>query len=1265
VNNLSNNEESCESLQVLSSGWANPPNLDETALIDSAASITLVKTNTKAGRAKLQELSKILGIPNGGQMKTTETIELLLKKLPPAARKGHRCPGITNNLLAVSELCDAGCSVYFHKHGVEVEYNGEIVLRGWRDPTNRLWRVPLTSEGGTNIIPSTHVEEINPSGSLILSCEINSIYECEDTGEMTRYWHATLAYHPKSTITWAIGKGYLRGCPGLTTKRVNKYIKVEAATEKGHLRQVKQGTRSTKVKKEEVVKEESTIIPPQEPNNEKTHEVFFTAEEGEGLLYSDQTGAFPIKSNRGNKYLAIFYAYDPNSILSVPIKSRAKGELLRAYEKIYAYLTSRGYKPKLHKLDNETSKDVEQFIQEQQAKYQYTPPEMHRTNAAERAIQTWKSAAKSCIAGLPPTFPIANWCKLTPHIDWAVNIVRACRLNPKLSAWEALEGAFHFEHTPVAPPGTPILVHNKPGSRRSWEFNAKEGWYVGPCFNHHKCVEGVMADTMASRISDTVRFQHHNIATPKVTAADRIVKATQNLELAIKQQPKKAPMDEVTAIEKLREVLLGEKPQKKQETTVVSDTHISDATIATERVRVKPSAVSVQEVVSTTPTADMPKIPSITQDDEEDEYEDSVDNEEDDDDSSVILPRYNLRSSNFEVNATEVQQQKWEVDPDIIPDFVIREGGPSRRGLSGANELLQLTAWAWERMRVIDMNMFAGAIIDEETGRSLEYRQLIQIEKYKKVWYKAYANELGRLTKGIRDIPGTDTIRFIRKEDLPAGAKVTYGRIVVDYRPQKDEKNRARLCAGGDKLPNLVGDLSTPTADLSTIKMLWNSVISTPGARYVTMDLKNFYLNTPMEHFQYMKLPIKTIPDEIIEKYNLKEIVNEGQVYCQIRKGMYGLAEAGILAHKLLIKRLEEHGYYPVQFTPGLWRHVWRPVTFTLTVDDFGIKYKGKQHAVHLMKTLEKYYEVSVDWSGSLFCGIKLIWNYDKGYVDTAMPGYIPDALHKFGHPKPTKPQHAPQKYKPIQYGAKVQEAEVDTSEKLTPEKIKHIQEVVGTLLYYGRAVDPTLAATLSTIAGRQANGTEEVEEAVKQLLDYCATHPNTGVRFWASGMILNIHSDASYLSEYYAKSRAAGHHYLGNLNDPVFDNGTILTVSSIIKHVMSSASEAEIAALFQNCKAAIPLRVALEEMGHPQPKTPITTDNSTAHGLIHNRMTPKASKSNDMRHHWLRSRRAQHQFDFLWDSGVRNRADYHSKAHPTKHYVKKRSDYVIDLPTQ
>jgi hypothetical protein len=164
---------------------------------------------------------------------------------------------------------------------------------------------------------------------------------------------------------------------------------------------------------------------------------------------------------------------------------------------------------------------------------------------------------------------------------------------------------------------------------------------------------------------------------------------------------------------------------------------------------------------------------------------------------------------------------------------------------------------------------------------------------------------------------------------------------------------------------------------------------------------------------------------------------------------MYGLPQAGILANNLLIERLDAFGYYPVEFTPGLWRHKWRPIVFSLVVDDFGVKYTGKEHAYHLVQALMTHYTIAIDWTGETFCGITLKWGYNQRTVDLSMPGYIKKALLKFQHTKPTKPVEAPYKHTPIIYGAKQQYAEEDTSPKLNEKEVTRVQNIVGNLLYY------------------------------------------------------------------------------------------------------------------------------------------------------------------------------------------------------------------------
>ena len=159
-------------------------------------------------------------------------------------------------------------------------------------------------------------------------------------------------------------------------------------------------------------------------------------------MYSDQTGRFPITSNRGNSLVAIFYAVNVNDTKSYPLKSRDRSQLLQAYEGVYAYLRMRGYRRKLHNINNEPFNDVKAFISKQQALVQYSPVDNHRTNIAERSIRTWKCHFGSMRAGTPPTFPLANCCRMMEQCDATLNMLRPCTINPLLSAFEAMEGRY-------------------------------------------------------------------------------------------------------------------------------------------------------------------------------------------------------------------------------------------------------------------------------------------------------------------------------------------------------------------------------------------------------------------------------------------------------------------------------------------------------------------------------------------------------------------------------------------------------------------------------------------------------------------------------------------------------------------------------------------------------------------------------------------------------------------------------------------------------
>ena len=158
---------------------------------------------------------------------------------------------------------------------------------------------------------------------------------------------------------------------------------------------------------------------------------------------------------------------------------------------------------------------------------------------------------------------------------------------------------------------------------------------------------------------------------------------------------------------------------------------------------------------------------------------------------------------------------------------------------------------------------------------------------------------------------------------------------------------------------------------------------------------------------------------------------------------------------------------------------------------------------------------------------------------------------------------------------------------------------MTSVFLFYARALDITMLTALSAIAQEQATPKENRMKKCKQFLDYAALQEEAILTYKKSDMFLAIHSDASYLSESKARSRAGGHWFMAGNEEIPANNGAMMNVSEKIKAVMSYTSEAELGALFMNCKLAVPERKTLEELGHPQPKTPMQTDNSTANGLL------------------------------------------------------------------
>jgi len=855
------------------------------------------------------------------------------------------------------------------------------------------------------------------------------------------------------------------------------------------------------------------------------------------------------------------------------------------------------------------------------------PPHVHRRNAAERAIRTFKNHFVAGVSSVDPNFPLKLWDRLLPQAIRTLNMLRPTRINQNISADAYLNGQHDFNKHPMAPPGTKTVAHLKPQQRTSWSKHGIMGWYVGPSFNHYRCYRIYIPKTRGERIVDTVELFSTHSTTPTWSANQEILLAATKLTTAL-QHPNAdiSHLNEhkLQALKHLAQIFNPAMQQKQNSPHIIPEMKKVPAIVQS------PPRVPTMGLIPTTEHT-LPRVQNPSRypgPEPQPNHLHVIPNDDPDNDPDVPNPmqthRYMTRSKSADT-ANHINFKEIKANSDHI----------------------------------------VNAIIDPDTGKSLEYRHLMANPKTRKIWERSCSNEFGRLCQGVADrVKGTDTLHFIPRSQVPKNKTVTYPRIVCDYRPTKSEPNRTRITVGGN-LIIYTDEVYTATAGLMTAKILINSVLSTPNAKCALFDIKDFYLNSFLKQKEYMRFKYTDIPDEIKQQYQLHTLVHsDGYVYTEICRGMYGLPQAGIVANTDLKKHLAPHGYHPVPHTPGLWKHETKNILFALVVDDFAIKYTNIEDLHHLQKALQQRYTITIDLEANLYCGVHLKWDYNKRTCQLSMPGYINKLLHKMQHPLPTQPVHSPYKWSPPQYGSTIQTPVQDPQGvPVTAEQKRKIQSIIGSLLYYARAVDPTLLPAINTIAMQQSIATEETMQAAHKLLDFVATYPNAAIIYNSSDMILHVHSDASFLSAPKARSRTAGYFHLTKRNheEQPFFNAPIHVDSKVLRHVMSSAAEAELGALFHNCKIAEVIRTTLKEMGHQQPPTTVVTDNSTACGIANNNMKLKQSKTMDLRFFWVKDRVLQNHFRILWQRGNLNRADYFTKHHSAAHHKRTRPFYIHD----
>jgi hypothetical protein len=407
-----------------------PPS-QSTALLDSGCTPHFLLADAKCTEKVLAETPLEVCITNGATIATSHTVTLNMPPLPHAARQAHILPGsVQHSLLFVGKMCDSGFAVTLTATKVTVTNGESKILTGQCDKESGMWRVPLKTSIPLQILPEHHA---------------HYVYEQKSIQETITYLYACCFSPVKDTWLKAIQNGHFATWPSITVENVRKYLQKSDATAKVHMNQIYQNIRSTRPAVVELTPESDMV-------QEDKCNYMYAAVMEINQIYTDLTGRFPTTSLSGNKYILILYDYDINSVLSSPIKNRGDKDMVRDFDLLIQAFIICGLKPRLQRLDNDTSLALINYLTKQVVDYQLSLPHIHRRNNAERAIQTFKNHFISGLCSVNPNVPLQLWDKLLSQATITLNLLRKPIINQIMSAYAQLNAHFDFNRTHLAPP---------------------------------------------------------------------------------------------------------------------------------------------------------------------------------------------------------------------------------------------------------------------------------------------------------------------------------------------------------------------------------------------------------------------------------------------------------------------------------------------------------------------------------------------------------------------------------------------------------------------------------------------------------------------------------------------------------------------------------------------------------------------------------------------------------------------------------------------
>ena len=1170
------------------------PKVSRGRLIDSGCSDTMICKST-AGRIENVEPATTVEFANGSTASSIGTTETEIAGGLSMKALVFDDGVLTSDLISVSQIVnEENCDVLFTQETVSAidrSTNRKTVI-GRKEKSEKLWQ-----NNGQY-----------PSNGVKRSAAHLAISNTSDA-EYVKFSSECFGNPPVSTLIKACQKGWISTFPRLTAKMIRSNPPSSPAISDGHLNRHRQNVQSTDPNKRKRSSSKHSV----------TIKTFMTSD---NHLHCDATGRFPIEAEDGSNYIVV--AVFKNYIYAVTMPDRSATSYRTAYQKIFTYFKIHDADVNLIILDNETSALVEQYFESVNVMFQYVPPNDHRSNRAERAIQSFKNHMISSLSTVSTQFPMKKWPMLMDQVLLTLNHLRPWSADHSISAYEGLhKSKFDFNKYQLRPVGTFAKVFIDPSDRETWAPHAESGIYLSPAFNHYRCWKFLILSTDSTRVSNTADFFLNPLLCSDPVENQRVSNKTDDNEEEPSSASPEVPARHVLAPADRLSI------RKKTDAESQADGAVQYRKLSKTE-KQKPSIQKYRRQVSRRwKDAETNEIFYIC---------------------DVVIPKktsgigsntphfkfchidqLNMQNvaRRFEyTRCSEIMSAKYVTWVDATVAAVI-----AKEPRSGSREL-NLT----EAGKPITMGYVLGNI-------------------HKTYWEEAQVEEFSRLLD-------SHTIKHVYKDSIPR----EHRKNISYYNERAREKTkiidgkehieyRVRGTFGGDhrKYP---GAVSSNTAEYPVVKMLLNSVVSDvrnkdKDTRFSTLDLVDFYIGTELENHDdpdYFKIKASKVPIAICQKYNISPD-NDDYIYFRLDKCLYGHAVAGRLSNQELVKLLKVAGYYESDLVPCLFKHESRQISFSLIVDDLGVKHTNTEDIQHLIDAISPRWKVKHNPTGDKYIGMNLKWNYDPANpsLEISNAETAPKSFARFDKDNSIKRRKTPSKYTPPVYGKETTDVETEAAPpEHLPEMKNFVQSVNGTYLFYGRIIDYSILEQTNTIGQSQGNPTADTVDQVNHLIGYMKEYPDTKLVVKGNDMQFRVMYDASFMTAHARKSKGGAVYYLSNITDPKELTENIFDVDAfVIPNMCASVAEAEYATAFHSGQKAYFYRNVLEFLGYPQAPTPFYGDNKIAIDISNDACKLRKGKAIDKSYHWFRDRCRLKDFESKWICSDDNVADYFTKPLP------------------